>query len=230
MIIVYLHQKCISYFIFTKKIREIVNVLLTPDFGPLWPPPRVCAVSLKWRHSHCVFWLCLFKGHAREKKEREERNSYFHRSIPILSKIRGADIISAFRDIIRGFTVSDIWSCNRYNARQVIVSWCSKISWSAKQSISRYMLCCAKLSMIFRASADSQPPWLHKKRLKLCFFIFLNNFDRIWVSDIGVEDCFRQEFFEISEYISELKSMWNDIDIVIAWNKTYTRSQNFHRR
>ena len=29
------------------------------DFHPPAPPSRVCAVSLKWRHSHCVFCLCL---------------------------------------------------------------------------------------------------------------------------------------------------------------------------
>ena len=36
------------------------------------PPPQMCAVSSKWRHSHRVFWLYLFKRHAREKKR--ERN------------------------------------------------------------------------------------------------------------------------------------------------------------
>ena len=33
--------------------------------------PCVCAVKSKWRHSHCVFWQCLFKRHALEKKRRK---------------------------------------------------------------------------------------------------------------------------------------------------------------
>ena len=32
------------------------------------PPPRVCAVSLKWRHSHCVFWL-FFLSETRVRKK-----------------------------------------------------------------------------------------------------------------------------------------------------------------
>ena len=33
--------------------------------------PRVCTASLKWCHSHCVFWMCLFERHARENNRRE---------------------------------------------------------------------------------------------------------------------------------------------------------------
>ena len=38
------------------------------DFHPPAPPPRVCAVRLKWRHSHCVF-DCVFLSdmHVRKK-------------------------------------------------------------------------------------------------------------------------------------------------------------------
>ena len=34
-----MYQKCIFCFIFIKKFKKIVNVLLPPDFGPLCPPP-----------------------------------------------------------------------------------------------------------------------------------------------------------------------------------------------
>ena len=36
-------------------------------FLPPAPHSRFCPVSLKWRYSHCVFWLCLFKRQTREK-------------------------------------------------------------------------------------------------------------------------------------------------------------------
>lgn len=47
------------------------------DFHPPAPPPRVRAVSLKWRHSQCVFWLCLFRGHARENEGGRGRKFLF---------------------------------------------------------------------------------------------------------------------------------------------------------
>ena len=61
-----------NHFVWFRPYKRKIDLGCLDFHNTSAPSPQMCAVCSKWRHSHRVFWLYLFKRHARDKKR--ERN------------------------------------------------------------------------------------------------------------------------------------------------------------
>ena len=81
-----------------------------------------------------------------------------------LKMVRALGALISRRLILSIHAVKENWMISlqlkgNNDARQVTVSWFSKITWAAEQSINRYLLWCAQLPMVLM-SISWQPPTL----------------------------------------------------------------------
>ena len=120
------------------------------DFHPPAPPPHICGASLEWRHSHCVFWLCLFKRDGREKKRRERAKiptsiGLVQTSKPLLLKTLQCNVQLRLKTI----TKSDAKSFSRLwiwiyfslvSCKKKFIKICKSTRWSHQTFFGKFLI------------------------------------------------------------------------------------------